>query len=66
MVEIIKRTNKELACCPFCGGKSYIQVSKYSGQEFFCVFHECGLFGEMTSVPFPTEQDAVKAWNFES
>ena len=54
-----------MACCPFCGGKPYIQISKFSGQEFFSIFHECGLFGEMTSIPFPTEQDAVKAWNFE-
>ena len=58
--------NIELKPCPFCGGTN-IKMYSLKNADFHGFIHLCTINGDsmvkVESRLFPTEEDAIKAWN---
>ena len=55
---------EELKSCPFCGNNGHIDVCDGLGSDSY--YPQCGTekcVGNNGWVDFPTEEEAIKAWN---
>lgn len=60
-----KLTAKKLKPCPFCGGESVLIEARTIGikDNYYYVFHNCELFGNLRTPGFEKKIYAINAWN---
>ena len=52
-----------LAPCPWCGETDKRKIIRQSLSGQYCVDHLDGTFNLKTSLTWPTEDEAIRAWN---